>query len=281
MNVSKECEQCLRDLARQASELATPDESLRAAARLGAEAILKDMFAPGELISIRIATPMHDHIKRSTGNPDPYRAVKDIEIRAARQLFKAVNGRYGDDFVSMLKLAATGNAIDYFRPIEEVKHEIASLEIEFAIDDSHLLEHKVKAAKNILYLADNAGEVFFDLPLLKLMRRYAHTVYAVKKAPVQNDVTLADIKKAGLEKEVGEVMTTGTATPGVLFELASEEFKKAYEAVDFVFAKGMGYYETLEELPHRGRIFYCLKAKCQPVADSIGVPKGSYMAMLR
>ena len=281
MRVSKECEVCLRDLARQAAGLATADEVQHKAAQSGAEAILMEKFAPGEIISIRIATPMHDHIKRFTGNPDPYRSVKDVEIEAARQLFKTVNGRYKDNFTDMLKLAAAGNAIDFFRPIEEVKREIISLEVEFVIDDSHLLEHKVKAAKNILYLADNAGEVFFDLPLLKLMRRHARTTYVVKEAPVQNDITLEDIKKAGLEMEVGEVMTTGTATPGVLFELASEGFKQAFATADFVFAKGMGYYETMEELPPQGRIFYCLKAKCQPVADSLGVPKGSYVAMLR
>jgi hypothetical protein len=78
----------------------------------------------------------------------------------------------------------------------------------------------------------------------------------------------------------GEVMTTGTATPGVIFTLASDEFKQAFEQADFVFAKGMGYYETLEELPARGRIFFCLKAKCAPVARSLKVPQDSYVAKL-
>ena len=75
-------------------------------------------------------------------------------------------------------------------------------------------------------------------------------------------------------------MTTGTATPGVLFELASDEFKRAFAEADFIFAKGMGYYETLEELPAEGRIFFCLKAKCAPVARSLKVPPGSYVAKL-
>jgi uncharacterized protein with ATP-grasp and redox domains len=118
------------------------------------------------------------------------------------------------------------------------------------------------------------------MPLLNLMRRYARTVYVVKELPVQNDVTIDDIRRAGLEKEAGEVITTGTATPGVLFELASEEFKQAFSAADFVFAKGMGYYETLDELPPQGKIFFCLKAKCGPVARSLGVPLNSYVAKL-
>jgi len=47
-----------------------------------------------------------------------------------------------------------------------------------------------------------------------------------------------------------------------------------------VLAKGMGYYETLEELPADGRIFFCLKAKCAPVAEWLKVPLFSFVAML-
>ena len=58
-------------------------------------------------------------------------------------------------------------------------------------------------------------------------------------------------------------------------------YEREYEAAELVFAKGMGYWETLSELPAKGRVFHCLVAKCQPVADSIGVPLNSYVAMLR
>jgi len=48
-----------------------------------------------------------------------------------------------------------------------------------------------------------------------------------------------------------------------------------------VLAKGMGYWETLSELPAQGRVFHLLKAKCQPVADSLHVALNSYVALLR
>ncbi|MFA5079347.1 MAG: ARMT1-like domain-containing protein, partial [Dehalococcoidia bacterium] len=173
-----------------------------------------------------------------------------------------------------------GNSMDFFRPIEELEKEFLENRLQFAIDDSALLEGRVKSSGLVLYLADNSGEVFFDMPLLHLMRRYARTIYVVKELPVQNDVTVEDIGRAGLVKEAGEVITTGTATPGVLLDLASEEFKQALAAADFIFAKGMGYYETLDELPPQGRIFFCLKAKCGPVARSLGVPLNSFVAKL-
>jgi hypothetical protein len=266
-------------MADQACVLATDDVALRKEARQKAEEILNRTLKPG-VVSIQVATPMHDVIKLTTNNPDPYRSTKDIEIDEARQLFELVKNSFQEGFVAYLRLAALGNAIDFFRPIEDVKREIRALKLQFAIDDSALLESRVKKAKFILYLADNAGEVFFDMPLLNLMRRFARTVYVIKEGPVQNDVTTADIKKAGMETEAGELMTTGAATPGILFDLASDEFKQAFERADFIFAKGMGYYETLEELPARGRIFFCLKAKCAPVARSLKVPPGSYVAKL-
>ena len=267
-------------MADQACALSTDDLALRKEARQKAEKILDWKLKPG-VVSIQVATPMHDIIKLTTNNPDPYRSTKDIEINEARKLFELVKNSYTEGFVAYLRLAALGNAIDFFRPIKEVKREIRALKLQFAIDDSALLENKVKKAKFILYLADNAGEVFFDMPLLNLMRRFARTVYVIKENPVQNDITIADIDKAGVGTEAGELMTTGTATPGVIFALASDEFKQAFAEADFIFAKGMGYYETLEELPAQGRIFFCLKAKCAPVARSLQVPPGSYVAKLQ
>ncbi len=99
--------------------------------------------------------------------------------------------------------------------------------------------------------------------------------------PVQGDVTLEDIREAGLEGEFGRVMTTGVASPGIVFSLASAQFKQEFESADLIFAKGMGHYEALSKLSPEWKVFYCLKAKCQPVAESLGVPLNSYVAMLR
>lgn len=279
MRISDQCYYCLKNLAGQASQSATEDCAIREKARMAGEKALHHKFKPGE-VSIVIASAIHDAIRGVTGNPDPYREMKDIEVEAARQLFTAVKGEFGNDFPGLLRLAALGNAIDFFRPIEDVKREMAGRRLEFTIDDSALLENRVKQSGFMLYLADNSGEMFFDMPLLNLMRKYGRTIYVVKESPVQNDITREEIHQAGLDSEAGEVMTTGTATAGIDFSIASAEFRDAFDRADFVLAKGMGYYETLEELPAEGRIFFCLKAKCAPVAASLKVPLNSYIAML-
>jgi len=81
------------------------------------------------------------------------------------------------------------------------------------IDDTQRFEAKLRKASKVLYLADNAGEVYFDLPLVKWLRQFADVIYVVKPLPVQNDATLEDISNAGLESDFGKVITIGVASP--------------------------------------------------------------------
>ena len=278
MKVSKDCYECLRRLAYQAAELATDDEPAKARATGEGLKILGDDFSL-DSVSIVVATKIHDAVKRITGNPDPYREMKDKELALARELSQASELKH-EDFTSCLRFAALGNNIDFFRSLDVINREMKG-RVDFVIDDSEQFEARLKNSRRVLYLADNAGEVFFDLPLIRWMRQRASVAYVVKASPVQDDLTLEDIRLAGLESELGEIITTGTATPGIDFSQASAEFKREFDSADLIFAKGMGYYESLSELPAEGRVFYCLRAKCQPVADSLGVPLNSYVAMLR
>ncbi len=279
MKLAPDCYECLRRLLCQAADLATDDASLKQRATEEATKILDSAFSYSQL-SIVIATRIHKVVREVTHNPDPYRTMKEREMTLARELYPELRPRYGDDFWSCLKLAAAANAIDFFREPGSIKEDIRN-SVSFAVDDSEQFEARLKCAGKVLYLADNAGEVYFDLPLVNWMKQFTSVIYVVKPSPVQNDVTLQDIRGAGLEGEFGKVMTTGVASPGVVFSLASARFKREFESADLIFAKGMGHYEALSELPSAGRVFYCLKAKCKPVAESLGVTLDSYVAMLR
>jgi hypothetical protein len=284
----------LRGLICQAAQLATGDAPTREKAIEEAVKVLDGEFSY-EQMSIVVATKIHEVIREITRNPDPYRAVKKKEMAIARELCselslqaEAASRRHGrrrsnlskDDFQGCLRLAAAANTIDFFREPDSIRAEV-SKPIDFVVDDSQQFELRLREAGKILYLADNAGEIYFDLPLVRYMRRFADVVYMVKPSPVQDDATLEDVREAGLETEFGAIMTTGVASPGVIFALASGEFKLEFESADLIFAKGMGHYEALSELPRQGKFFYCLKAKCRPVAESLGVPLNSYVAMLQ
>ena len=47
-----------------------------------------------------------------------------------------------------------------------------------------------------------------------------------------------------------------------------------------ILSKGMGNFETISEFEERlaGRLIYIMRAKCEPVAMVIGVPKGTLVA---
>jgi len=279
MKVSLECYDCLGRLICQAARLATSDEPLRQKAVEKARDVLNQEFS-GEQISIAIATKLHKVIREITGNPDPYRIVKEDELRVAGELFSRVKVQYKNTINDCIKLATVANAIDFFRSLDAVAEDMQR-PVKFTIDDSQQFEAKLKKASKVLYLADKVGEIYFDLPLVKRMRQLVDVKYVVKPLPVQNDATVEDVKEAGLEGEFGVVITTGVASPGVILDWASEQFREEFEAADLVFAKGMGHYESLSELPGQGKVFYCLMAKCRPVANSLGVPLNSYVAMLR
>jgi uncharacterized protein with ATP-grasp and redox domains len=279
MKLATGCYECLRRLLCQAADLATDDASLKQRATEEAMKILDSEFSYSQL-SIVIATKIHKVIKEVTHNPDPYKEMKEREMTLARELSTELRSRYKDDLRGCLKLAAAANAIDFFREPGSIKDDIRE-PVSFAVDDSEQFEAKLKNAGKVLYLADNAGELYFDLPLVKWMRQFAQVIYLVKPSPVQDDLTLEDVRRSGLEGEFGKVTSTGIASPGIVFSLASAQFKQEFESADLIFAKGMGHYEALSELPPEGRFFYCLKAKCKPVADSLGVPINSYVAMLQ
>ena len=279
MKACEACYECLERLAYQAAELATDDEQTKARALQESLKVLRQDFSCDE-VSIVVATRIHDVIKEVTQNPDPYRQMKDKEIAVARELSREAKPRNQHGLKPYLRFAALGNAIDFFRSLDDARKDVKA-QLDFTIDDSESFEARLKNAGKVLYLADNAGEVFFDLPLVQWVRQFAKVIYVVKAAPVQNDITLEDVRRAGLEGDLGKIITTGTATPGIDFSLASAAFKREFATADLVFAKGMGYYESLSERPTEGRVFYCLKAKCQPVADSLGVPVDSYVGALR
>ena len=279
MKLAPDCYKCLQRLIYQAADLATEDTSLKQMATKETTTILDNEFSCGQ-VSIVIATKIHKVVREITHNPDPYREMKERELAIARESYPELRSRYREDLRGCIKLAASANVIDFFREASAIKDDIRKT-VNFALDDSEWLEARLRETNRVLYLADNTGEMYFDLPLVKYMRRFVDVIYVVKPSPVQDDLTLEDVKRSGLQGEFGKVMSTGIASPGVVFSLASLQFRQEFESADLIFAKGMGHYEALSELPTKGKFFYCLMTKCRPVADSLGVPINSYVAMLQ
>ncbi|MCD6498389.1 MAG: DUF89 family protein [Deltaproteobacteria bacterium] len=275
------CRPCLMSLVRQMAEGATEDPVLRQQAVEASEEVIDRMFGPG-VVPARVATVFGRVIKEVTHCADPFAGRKEQEIFSARRAMAQIVVER--DFDRLMELSVAGNSVDYFLDPKEVAQELVA-PVEFVVDDRpafrEALEAVNRAGKEVFFLTDNASEAFFDWPLARFLAQTgAKVVYAVKGGPVQNDCTLADLAGAGLHPDGFEVLDNGTDAVGTDREQCALEFWNRLMEAGLILSKGMANYETLRDT-ETPDILFLLKAKCQVNADLIGVPRGSYVALLR
>jgi len=276
MEIRPECHACLINLVELTVTQAAADPVLQQRARRAALEIIREEFRP-EAIPARIATQFLQAIMAQTGNPDPFAAQKTAATAYLGRLYQGIAASYGEDLASLLKLAALGNATDFFRNEAEVLRELTS-QMEFALSDLvHFRRQLAGPPGLLLYLADNAGEQFFDQPLVAHLRRLGWQVlYVVKAGPIQNDLTRKDLYASGLGAALEPVTDIGVCTVGLELDQAGPLFRERFAAAQLILAKGMGYFETLSHLPD-SRLYFLLQAKCAPVAEALGVAPRTFV----
>lgn len=276
LQLGQECYTCLLKLIDLTVTLATAEPLLQAQARHAARAVLETEFSPGAIPAV-IANRFHQVIKSLTGQADPFHAKKNQETALAGDIVALLQEKRSADPSWLLALAAAGNALDFFRSQADIAQDMLS---QITFRDSHLETWWAclhDGAGLLLYLADNAGEQFFDLPLVQFLRTSGWQVYyVVKGGPIQNDLTREDLLASGLMAALEPVLDTGAETVGLELALVTPEFQDLFQRADLILAKGMGHFETLAHLADP-RLFFLLQAKCLPVAAALAVPRGSFV----
>jgi len=218
------------------------------------------------------------HILRSyTHNADPYKEEKkknnDQSLSMVTDLEEVIN-QSEDPFATALRLAIAGNIIDFAASDNfDIQATIDSaLLSEFAIDNSVQLRDRIKSAKKILYLGDNAGEIVFDLLFIKTIV-HPDLTFVVRGGPVINDATIEDAEYVGM-KAVANVISSGFDAPSTIPDKSSQEFQKYFAEADLIISKGQGNLEGLFPL-NDDRIFFLLMVKCNVIAEFLKVKKGS------
>lgn len=222
-------------------------------------------------------------IVRQTAGRDPYAEIKaqsNAMAASALPAARAVIARAGDPFETAIRFALAGNTIDagLGRPLNNaLLHEALATVAEVRLDHDVVgaFRQATVDAEQILYLGDNAGEIFFDRLLVEQMPTHKIT-YVVRGGPIINDATRADAEAAKLN-EIVRVMDNGSDGPGTILADCSVEFLERYAAADLIVAKGQGNLETLSE--ERRNIFFLLQAKCPVVASHVGCPQGTFLVL--
>jgi len=291
LKVEAECLACI--LSRGAAEVnqATTNPALRFRAMSDLLRLFNKEFRPSA-VPADLGTKRDQVIRRVTGNNDPYERSKRISNEKALKILpyarKLVEEGYTqqDRFKKACLCAIVGNIIEF--DIVGHKFTFSSLRKSFgdaakdlAIDDVGKIYELAKKAHTVLYLTDNAGEIVFDTLLVEQLKNMGLTVIvAVKDRPVINDATLKDAETSGMSKIADKTMTTGTDSVGLETTEVSKDFLDAYNSVDMVIAKGMGYAETLTEYKLKKPHALLLRTKCNPVANFFAVAREKNVAKL-
>ncbi len=291
MKVEAECAGCI--VSRAVAEVmeATTNPALRFRAMVETLRLLSREFKP-TAVPADFGTKRDRLIKRITGNNDPYKRIKRTSNEKALKLLpyarKIVEDGYTqqDRFKRACLCAIVGNIMEFdipghkftFSSLRKLFREAGK---DLVIDDTHKIYELTKKANVVLYLTDNAGEIVFDTLLVEQLKNMGLTVIVgVKGGPIINDATLEDAEASGMSKIADKIITTGTDAVGLALKEFSKEFLDAYDSVDLVFAKGMGYAETLTEYKLKKPHALLFRTKCNPVADFFRVPRGKNVARL-
>jgi len=291
MKVEAECAACIINRAAAEIKLATSNPALRFRAMMELLHILRREFKPSA-VPADLGTKRDRLIKRVTGNDDPYKRIKRLCNENALKLLpyarRLVEEGYNqqDRFKRACLCAIVGNMMEFDIPghnftFSALKKSLKEAAKDLAVDDISKIYEVAQKAGKILYLTDNAGEIVFDTLLVEQLKNMGLTVIvAVKGGPVINDATMEDAEISGMTKIADKVITTGTDAVGLAPKEVSAEFMDFYESVDMVFAKGMGYAETLTEYKLEKLHALLFRTKCEPVANFFAVPRNKNVAKL-
>jgi uncharacterized protein with ATP-grasp and redox domains len=282
-----DCASCTMSSLKTMVPLLTPDFSKQAEYFALAFRLLSDGYAKKTapvLLSISIYQDLYTRARVE----DPYNEIKRASTQAALKVLPIIEEKMKHlEGYSLLRAcvasAITGNVIDFntegHEPDLEKLADIfdSVLKTGFALDDSEYLWKTLNEKKGkLLYLADNAGEVILDIPLLSLIRNIGWKItFVVKGRPMINDATANDVRGTEIT-ELAEIADSGAWAHGVPLSLVSKEFLSLVAMSDLVISKGQANIETFPEIQRQNDVetYYVTRAKCQHISQAIGAQKG-------
>ncbi len=233
---------------------------------------------PFDRSPLHLGRDLHRLIRKFLNNPDPYAGLKQkynsLLLDRYDELMAFVK-KSENPFDAALRLAIAGNVIDFVS--NNAFNLGATLEraktVKFAVDDSQYLEKDIRAAKTLLYLGDNAGEIVLDRVFLEILQ-HPNVYFAVRGNPIINDATRKEAEQVKMG-ELAKVIDNGNDAPGTILPDTSDEFREIFYSADLIISKGQGNFESLMKCTRP--IYFLLMSKCNHVSEILGVKKGDFI----
>lgn len=260
----------------------TREERLRLEEELLCEARIWLAQQPLDLSPAELSYGPIMMVYRKLGIQDPYLDLKRRSNEEALALLPEMREwihESPDPLGTAARMSVAGNIIDLGIRKEYDIHESLRhiLEEGFSIDEmDRFVEDMTRREEQgtgaeVLYICDNAGEIAFDRLFIEVLLEHfpsSRFTAAVNGGPVLNDALREDAEAVGLTDLV-PVIDNGYDLLGTVLDSVSPEFRQAFDRADWVISKGQANYETLDGVS--GKVLFLLKAKCEPIADHLGV----------
>lgn len=271
MKLQSYCYGCLRGLVEKSVTLSCGNGEIL----LQAYSMIDNLWNEGRTPP-DIANTLHRFIRKETGVYDPYLRIKIKEVEEARKATENLHASFPKTLEGAIKYSALGNSSDFFC------HDGFTVDnFDFSGDIDKIEEEIYTKGSVVLMLADNAGEFLFDLKLIKFLENIGKDVYyAVKEKPIQNDLSMPDIKRFRFGDMFSGIISTYTDEVGIRKEIMRGKVKELWEGNGIVIAKGMGNYETISEFNDNRSVIHIMKVKCPTVSQAVNRNVGQYIAII-
>ncbi|HHK60359.1 MAG TPA: DUF89 family protein [Desulfobacterales bacterium] len=225
------------------------------------------------------AAPLYRLIAQRTGASDPFARLKRESNEQAAAMTRNIRQWLMQEDAPLrtaLILTIAGNVMDYGSPhgLDPADFLARCRQTPLALDHTNALLADLAAARSVLVLADNCGEILFDALLLELLAD-KRLWLAVKSRPVINDATKDDALALGLDR-LAEVIANGTDIPGTALHRCSPAFAEVFRQADVVISKGQGNFETLCDTERQ--VYFLFTVKCAVVAGHLAERTGKRFA---
>ncbi|QEE15208.1 DUF89 domain-containing protein [Promethearchaeum syntrophicum] len=233
---------------------------------------------------------LYQSIADIMGEKDPYRKIKQQNIQEALKYIPTLRDLINlspDPLLTIIIIAIIGNTFDFGTPHKiDLKNDILNFSLEnLSINDFDRFVEDLENSHKILIIGDNSAEAVFDRIMLEYFTETfpdKQFIYSIRSGPAINDITKKEAEEIGLFK-VCKIIE-GSASPGVIFEQANQEFQEIFKNADLILSKGQGNYESLDDIEFMKKdsnLYFLLKAKCDFVANRFGVELGSLILKKR
>lgn len=279
MKLTSDCVQCLLDNMLSLYSKTNDTEKAKLAC-------LKDLMqiaidSEEDISTPYLASLMTAYLSRITNIEDFYKTEKTsfnkLLLSFEHQLMQKINNS-NDPLMAAIKYAMAGNYID-FGALKDVRED-ELMKILECIDDNAIapelytrFQSELSNASNLVYLADNAGEIVLDKLLVSVLKtQYPNLTihFIVRGAPILNDVTVQDANDVGLT-DIVDVYSNGTAIPGTCLDYVDTNVRELINRADLIVSKGQGNFESLYGCGLN--IYYIFLCKCNHFINRFDMKK--------